>query len=123
VKRVLGWKPSLLTSFSLLGAFITAVIAIIFAWSLEYQLEQNALRQEADSAADQVALILSPNLSTADLSAPLDPARYAQIDELIRKYMLSKHIVRVKIWNKDGLPPIVVPPSKLVPLAIDPIKN
>jgi hypothetical protein len=62
MKRVLGWKPSLLTSFSLLGAFITAVIAIILAWSLEHQLEQNALRQEADRAADQVAHILTADL-------------------------------------------------------------
>jgi putative nucleotidyltransferase with HDIG domain len=103
MKRVLGWKPSLLTSFSLLGGFITAVIAIVFAWSLEHQLEQDALQQEADSAADQVTLIVSPNLSLADLSAPLDSTRYTQIDALIRKDVLHEHIVRVKIWNKGGL--------------------
>jgi len=103
MKRLLGWKPSLLTSFSLLGAFITAVIAIFFAWSLEHQLEQNTLQQEALSAADQVTLILSPNLGLADLSAPLDAARYAQIDALIRKDILHGHIVRVKIWNKSGM--------------------
>ena len=50
-----------------------------------------------------MALILSPNLSPADLSSPLDPERYAQIDTLIRKDILHEHIVRVKIWNKDGL--------------------
>lgn len=103
MKRVLGWKPSLLTSFSLLGTFITAVISIVFAWTLQHQLEQNALQQEAHSAADQVALIASPNLSLADLSAPLDSARYVQIDALIRKDILHEHIVRVKIWNKGGL--------------------
>jgi HD-GYP domain-containing protein (c-di-GMP phosphodiesterase class II) len=105
MKRLLGWKPTLLTSFSLLGGLITVVIAIVFAWSLEYQLEQNALQQEANSAADQVDLILIPhlNLSLADLTAPLDPARYAQIDELIRKDILHGHIVRVKIWNKGGM--------------------
>jgi putative nucleotidyltransferase with HDIG domain len=105
MKRLLGWKPSLLTSFSLLGGFITAVIAIVFAWNLEYQLEQHALQQEAVSAADQLALILIPdlNLSLVDLSAPLDAARYAQIDALIRKDILQGHIVRVKIWNKGGM--------------------
>lgn len=103
MKRALSGKPSLLTSFSLLGAFLTAAIAIVFAWSLEHQLEQYALRQEADSAADQVALILSPNLSLADLSAPLDSARYSQVDALIHRYILLGHIVRVKIWNTDGL--------------------
>ncbi len=103
MKHLLGWKPSLLTSFSLLGAFITAVIAIVFAWSLEYQLEQITLQQEAHSAADQVDLIVSPNLSLADLSAPLDSDRYAQIDALFRKDILHAHIVRVIILNKGGL--------------------
>ncbi|MHB8779021.1 MAG: HD domain-containing phosphohydrolase [Anaerolineales bacterium] len=105
MKRFLGWKPSLLTSFSFLGVFITAVIAIVFGRSLEYQLEQNTLQQEAVSAADQVAAILIPdlNLRLADLSAPLDAARYAQIDALIRKMILHGHVVRVKIWNTGGL--------------------
>jgi GAF domain-containing protein len=103
MKRVLGGKPSLLTSFSLLGAFVTAVIAIVFAWRLEYQLEQNILQQEAHSAADEVGLIVSPNLSLADLSAPLDLSRYAQIDALFRKEILHTHIVRVMILNKSGL--------------------
>jgi len=96
-------KPSLLISFSVLGAFITIVIAIVFAWSLEHRLEQNALRQEANSAADQLALILGPNLSLADLSAPLDSTRYTQIDALIHKLIIHQHIVRIKIWNRDGL--------------------
>jgi GAF domain-containing protein len=103
MKRLSGWKPSLLTSFSLLGAFITAVIAIVFGWRLEYQLEQNVLEQEAHSAADQVDLILGPNLRLEDLSAPLDAARYAQIDALIRKDILHGHIVRIKIWNKSRM--------------------
>ena len=103
MKRFLGWKPSLLTSFSLLGVFITAVIAIVFAWRLEYLLEQNTIRQEAHSTADQVELIVSPNLSLADLSAPLDSVRYAQIDELFRKDILNGHIVHIKIWNKSGM--------------------
>ena len=106
MRRTPGRKPSLLISFSLLGAFITAVIAVVFAWSLGHQLEQNALKQEAANAADQVALILIPNLNLtlADLSAPLASARYAQVDTLIREdILLRKHIVRIRIWNKRGL--------------------
>ena len=105
MKRLSGWKPTLLTSFSLLGALITTTIAIVFAWSLEYQLEQNILQQEAQNAADQVDLILIPhlNLSLADLSAPLDSARFEQIDALIREDILHGHIVRIKVWNKSGM--------------------
>ena len=106
MKQLLNWKPSLLTSFSIIGAAITAVIGIVFALGLEYQLEQYTLRKEADIAADQVALIMGPNLSLADadLSAPLDPAHIAQIDERIRQGTLyEQHIVLIKIWNRDGL--------------------
>ncbi len=70
LKRLFSWKPSLLTSFSLLGAVITAVIAVVFALALKYRLEQNTLQQGADSAADEATLVLSPNLSVADLSTP-----------------------------------------------------
>jgi hypothetical protein len=50
LKRLFSWKPGLLTSFSLLGAVITAVIAVVFALALGYRLEQNALQHGADSA-------------------------------------------------------------------------
>jgi GAF domain-containing protein len=102
MKRLRGWRPSLLTSFSLLGGVLTIVIAVVFALALARQLEQNALAQEAASAADQVSLILSPNLSAAELAAPLSAARYGEIDALIRRDVLHEHIVRVKIWNPQG---------------------
>jgi HD-GYP domain-containing protein (c-di-GMP phosphodiesterase class II) len=90
-------------SFSLLGAFITIITGVVFAWNLQYQLEQSALRQEAESTARQVVFILSPNLRLTDLSGPLDSVRYAQVNELIHKNVLYEHIVRVKIWNTNGL--------------------
>jgi PAS domain S-box-containing protein len=96
-------KPSLLTRFSLITFFITTAIAAGLALGIQYQFEQSALRQAAERAADQVSTILSPNLQTADLAGPLDPARYAQLDTLIRQNILGEHIVRVKIWNRDGL--------------------
>src|SRR4051794_22621241 len=102
LKRLRGWRPSLLTSFSVLGGVLTIAIAVAFALALERQLEQNALRQEAESAADQVSLILSPTLSAADLAAPLSPACYTEIDALIRRDVLHEHIVRVKIWSPEG---------------------
>jgi len=96
-------KPSLLTRFSLITFLITAAIAVGLALGIEHQLEQNALRQAAESAADQVSTILNPNLQPTDLAGPLDPVRYARIDTLVQQNILSKHIVRVKIWNRDGL--------------------
>ncbi len=103
MKFIRRLKLSLLTWFSLITFFITAAIAAGLALGIEYQFEQNALRQAAERAADQVSAILDPNLQPIDLAGPFDPARYAQLDELIRRYILGEHIVRVKIWNRDGL--------------------
>jgi len=96
-------KFSLLTTFSLVAFVLTAAIAIALAWGLQQHLEQDALRQEAENAAEQVMTVLNPNLRLADLTGPLAPARYAEIDTLIRQNLLRQHIVRVKIWSRDGL--------------------
>ncbi|MBI3733959.1 MAG: hypothetical protein HY259_10960, partial [Chloroflexi bacterium] len=96
-------KLSLLSKFTLVSFVLMAIIAVSLAWGIQQQLEQTALWQEATSAADEVTGILNPNLEKTDLTAPLDPARYAEIDALIRQNILHEHIVRVKIWSRDGL--------------------
>ncbi|HBY94642.1 MAG TPA: hypothetical protein DEP84_11900, partial [Chloroflexi bacterium] len=103
MKHLPRLKLTLLTRFSLVSFLLTAAIAIALAWGLQRQLEQSALRQEAEAAAYQVANILNPNLEVSDLAGPIDPVRYARIDALIRQYLLGQHIVRVKIWSRDGL--------------------
>ena len=103
MKRLLAWKPSLLASFSILGGILTVVIAVVLALGLQNQLERNALQQEAATAADQALLDVGPNISATDLSAPLNPARFAEIDMLIHRDVMDAHVVRVKIWNPAGL--------------------
>ena len=97
------FRNDLLTRFSVVALGITAIVAIALNWGITRELEWLALSSEADSAADQVSSILTPNLFPSDFDSPLDPARYAQIDDLIRQNVLSEHIVRVKIWNRQGL--------------------
>lgn len=102
-KRLPHLKFSLLAKFSLISFFLMGAIAIVLSWGLQRHLEKSHLEQEAENAADHVATFLDQNLRLADLSRPLDPNRYAQIDKLIRQNILGRHIVRVKIWNLDGV--------------------
>ena len=95
-------RLSLLAKFSLASFCILAVIAIALAWGIQQHLEKMAVRQEAENAAEQVQKILTPNLRLADMEGPLDPARHEEIDALIRRNVLSHHLVRIKIWNRDG---------------------
>jgi HD-GYP domain-containing protein (c-di-GMP phosphodiesterase class II) len=95
-------RPSLLTSFTLVSFLLLAAIAVILIVGIQRRLENNALQQEANSAADQVTLILNPNLWAKDLVAPLAPPRFAAIDTLIRTEILHEHIVHVRIYLPDG---------------------
>src|SRR5215216_1413363 len=96
-------RMSLLVRFTLVSLSITLLIASGLAWRLELALEQDALSAVAENTADQARNILSKNLTTADLQAALGERRYEEIDTLIHDTLLSADIVRIKIWNRDGL--------------------
>jgi signal transduction histidine kinase len=96
-------KLSLLTKFTIVSLVVTAVIGIALAWGIQQQMEYNALQNAGENAADNVATLLNPNLHQADLSGPLDPSRFAQVDTLIRQSVLNDRVVRVKIWSREGV--------------------
>ena len=94
---------SLLVRFTLVSFFVTVLIAAGLAWRLESVLERDALAAVAENAADQATNILKENIVAADLKTALQGERYDQIDALTHNTLLSANIVRIKIWNRDGL--------------------
>ncbi len=94
---------SLLARFTLLSFFITLLIATGLAWQLEVALERDALSAVADNTAGQAMNILNKNLTAADLAGSLRGERYEEIDTLIHNTLINADIVRIKIWNRDGL--------------------
>ena len=97
------WNLSLLTRFTVVSLIVTAAVSVVTGLGIQNYLEQAALRQEAENAAEQVATLLNPHLRLSDFAGPLPAARFAQIDTLIRENISSRqHIVRVKLWSRDG---------------------
>jgi len=94
---------SLLSRFTLTSFFITLLIASVLAWRLEFVLERDALSAVAENTAHQATNILNEKLTAADLETALHGERYEEIDALIHNTLLSADIVRMKIWNRDGL--------------------
>jgi putative nucleotidyltransferase with HDIG domain len=94
---------SLLVRFTLVSSFITLMIAIGLAWRLELTLERDAFSAVAQNTADQAKNILNKNLTSFDLEQSLPGQRYAEIDSLVHNTLLNADIVRIKIWNRDGL--------------------
>ena len=95
-------RLSLVQQVSVLGLIVIAAIGLGLAYLLQQQLTEIALEQEANSAIDQVDFVIAPNLTAADFSG-LSPERFAMFDSLVRGRIIGMHIVRVKIWNKDGV--------------------
>ena len=94
---------SLLARFTLISFLVTLLIALGLAWRLESVLERDALSGVAQNTADQATNILNENLTAADLKTAFHGKRYDEIDALIHRTLLSSNIVRIKIWNRDGL--------------------
>ena len=94
---------SLLARFTLVSFLVTALIATVLTWRLESSLEQDALSAVAENTAEQAKNILNDNLTATDLKASLQGERYDEIDALIHNTLLSSNIVRIKIWNRNGL--------------------
>src|SRR5215831_11639625 len=94
---------SLLARFTLVSFFVTVFIAAGLAWRLESTLENDALSAVAQNTADQAANILDKNLMAADFANPMQGERYDKIDTLIHNTLLTANIVRIKLWNHDGM--------------------
>ena len=102
-KRIRRWKPTPVITFSLVSLIVTVMIAGVMDTYIQQELERLALLQAAEGAAGQVDLFLDSNLEVADLAGPLDPIRYQEIAALMGEILKDQHIVRVKIWNRNGI--------------------
>ncbi len=96
-------RLSLLARFTLISFLVTFLIALGLGWQLELVLERDALSGVAQNTADQATNILNKNLTAADLKTAFQGGRYDEIDALIHNTLINADIVRIKIWNRDGL--------------------
>lgn len=103
IKLLWRWKPTPVVMFSIVSLLVTIIIAGVMAIYIQRELEQLALRQAAEAAAEQVDLFLKPNLKSTDLVGPINFASDQKVTALMEKILNDPHVVRVKIWNRDGL--------------------
>ena len=94
---------SLLVRFTIISLFLTLLIAVGLGWRLESMLERDALSAVAENTAEQATNILDKHITTSDLETSMQGKRYDEINTLIHSTLLSANIVRIKIWNPDGL--------------------
>ncbi len=96
-------KITYLTKFSLVTLFLAVIIGVSLSWVIERNLLNIALQSEAEATAKQFANYFRALLSNIDLDVPFNPELYSQIDDLTHEFVLNERIVRVKIWNRNGI--------------------
>lgn len=96
-------KLTLLSKFSLLSFLFMVATGLILGWALAKQLERTTLNQAAREAAAQVDRLMSPLLEGLDLTHPLTGEAYVEVERVVREAVLSPGIIRVKIWNAQGV--------------------
>jgi two-component system, NarL family, sensor kinase len=104
MKKPRRFQPSLLTTEKVVSFVLLVALAVALAIGIQYQLENTALSQETWTATDLVNSYIVPLIRPEDLKAPIMPGtpRFNELDPKIKDIMLHDHVVRVKIWAKDG---------------------
>ena len=97
---------TLLTRFSILSLIVMVVMGIAVGWVLNRNMERSLLDEAAADTADHVQHLqhlIAPHLQEQDFGAPLNQERYAELDRFFKENVLSNRVVRVKLWNRQGL--------------------
>ncbi|MGA7733350.1 MAG: HD domain-containing phosphohydrolase [Chloroflexia bacterium] len=105
IKRVLRFRPNLLSTFSAISFILILVLGISLAIGIQQKVEESAVHQQGQHAADLVNLYISPRIQPYELTEPWDinSARFRELDELIITTMLRDHVVRIKLWSAEGV--------------------
>src|SRR4051812_16828026 len=95
-------KPSLLIQFSTLSLVLFIVIGVVLGMYLTHHFEQEALEQQKIATSALMQPAVSPYLNKDVLAKGAYGKDYQSI-EYAFSFLGGAGLVRVKIWNRDGL--------------------
>ncbi|MEO5951141.1 MAG: HD domain-containing phosphohydrolase [Chloroflexia bacterium] len=104
IKRILRFRPNLISTFSVISFVLILVLGIGLALGIQQKVEDSAIRQQANHAVDLINLYVSPKIHPYELTQPWDinSPRFKELDDLIVTTLLRDHLVRVKLWSSEG---------------------
>ncbi|NCF10600.1 MAG: hypothetical protein GWP66_07965 [Gammaproteobacteria bacterium] len=94
-------RLSLLHRFSLLSMFAVIVVNVVFSWTISHALYRHALDNAKELTANIVLSESRAEFTRAELAVPkLDD--YEAFSRKIDHLTFGPHVVRVKIWDREG---------------------
>ncbi len=105
LKRALRFRPNLLTTFSVVSFVLILALGVFLAVGIQQKVEDSAIHQQAQHAADLINLYISPKVQPYELTQPwdVDSPAFKELDDLILTTMLRDHVVRVNLLSTEGV--------------------
>jgi diguanylate cyclase (GGDEF)-like protein len=95
--------PRLLLRFGLVSAIALAILGTAVALELRSNIREEAVDDARGLATLTARLWLQPTLEPKDLLGPLSAVKSARVTDGVRASLDDTHVVRVKVWNRQGL--------------------
>lgn len=113
IKRLLTFNDKLIDRFDIVKRFaihsfiimmVLALLFIYFVYTFFADARHQSIHNVASNTLVQSESLIAPNLQAiTNLDKPLTGKKLANFDNFIKKYLITKDIVRIKIWNKKGV--------------------
>src|SRR3989304_2693826 len=94
---------SLLAKFSIYSLVVIVTIGIFVGWRTSKSIEQQMVQTDGKSTVKTVSAFLDHHLTKTDFSKAIKGSRYQEFDHFVKEDILGHEIVRVKIWNTEGM--------------------
>lgn len=95
-------RPSLLLQFSLLSLILFIAIGAALGWGLTRHVEEQALEQQKLATSSLMPPAVAPYINKDILAKGAFDKNYDAIENAFT-YLAGAGLVRVKIWNKEGM--------------------
>lgn len=89
--------------FALHAFIVMTIIGFILMYVISSSVKDHIIHEFAEGTAMTGNTTIAPQLRESDLKHPMSGKRLKDFDNLANTFILSRNIVRIKIWNKDGM--------------------
>ncbi|MFQ5574333.1 MAG: response regulator [Terriglobia bacterium] len=93
----------LLGRFSLYSFVGMVLVGLFSGWYMSERIEQQIMKVESEEAVRIVNSVVSHRLKPADFKKSMKGDRYDGFDKFISRVVDDENVVRVKIWNHEGV--------------------
>lgn len=88
--------------FSIISLVVMVGIAFLLSYLTSIPLKKNVLDQ-AVVEASSTSLLVARQLTPQDIATPMAGQRLQAFDSFIKEHLVSSHLARVRLWNKESV--------------------